>query len=217
MKIDFNKEMEEIIKNLNGVKKKLLIHSCCAPCNSHVLTSLSEFFDITIYFYNPNINIPGEFEKRYEEQKRFIEETHSNTQLIRGEFNPKDFLEAIKGLEKLGEGTERCTKCFELRIANAAKKAKELGVDYFTTSLTISPMKDANELNEIGNRYGAFYNIQWLPSDFKKKGGYQNSIKLSKEYSLYRQNYCGCSFSMAESMERNKNNSTLLKQNNNVI
>ena len=204
MKIDFNKQMEEIIKELNGNRKKLLIHSCCAPCNSHVLTSLNQFFDIIVYFYNPNINISGEFEKRYEEQKRFIAESNVKVQLIKGDFNPKEFLEAVKGFEKLGEKSERCNKCFALRIESAAKKAKELNVDYFTTSLTISPMKDALKLNELGNHYGSLYDVSWLPSDFKKKGGYQNSVRLSNEYSLYRQNYCGCSFSLAESLERDK-------------
>lgn len=204
MKIDFNKQMEEIIKECDGNKKKLLIHSCCAPCNSHVLTRLHQVFDIIVYFYNPNINIPGEFEKRYEEQKRFILESGLDVQLIKGEFESKEFLEAVRGFEKLGEKSERCNKCFSLRIESAAKKAKELSVDFFTTSLTISPMKSAEKLNELGTFYGSIYDVSWLPSDFKKKGGYQNSIKLSNEFSLYRQNYCGCSFSFAESLTRDR-------------
>lgn len=204
MKIDYNKKMEEIVTSLKGEKKRLLIHSCCAPCNSHVLHSLSDFFDISVYFYNPNINIEGEFYKRLEEQKRFIDEFKKEIKLIEGSFDPKKFYGAIKGYELHGEGSQRCTECFKLRLENSAKMAKERDFDYFTTSLTISPMKDSQLLNEIGYSLAEKYNIKWLPSDFKKKGGYQNSLKLSKEYSLYRQNYCGCSFSMTESLEKKK-------------
>lgn len=204
MKLDFNKKMEELISSFNGQKKTLLIHSCCAPCNSYVLKLLDKIFEITVYFYNPNINLPGEFEKRYEEQKRFIEEAQITAKLIKGEFIPKDFLESIKGFEKSGEGSERCLKCFDLRLKNAAFKAKELNVDYFTSSLTISPMKDTQKINEIGEFYAKEVGIHWLYSDFKKKGGYQNSVKLSKEFNLYRQNFCGCSFSYAESLKNLK-------------
>lgn len=205
MKIDYNKRMEEIISGFGEEKKTLLIHSCCAPCNSSVLKRLDVFFNIIVYFYNPNINIPGEFEKRFDEQKRFIEESGVKAELIKGEFNPKEFLEAVKGFEKAGEGSLRCEKCFSLRLEAAAKKGKELGADYFTSSLTISPIKKAEILNDIGYKFSEIYELQWLPSDFKKKGGYQHSVNLSKEFNLYRQDYCGCAFSLRESLEREKN------------
>ncbi len=205
MKIDYNKKMEEIIDSHNGEKKSLLLHSCCAPCNSSVLKRLHETFDISVYFYNPNINIPGEFEKRYEEQKRFIEESGVDVRLIKGEFEPNKFLEAIKGHEKDGEKSQRCINCFNFRLEESAKKAKELGMDYFASSLTVSPMKDGDAINELAYEWSEVYEINWLPSNFKKKGGYQCSVSLSKEFNLYRQDYCGCAFSKAESIQREKN------------
>jgi len=199
MKINYQMELEKVLEKENNNKKKLLIHSCCAPCNSYVVEYLEKYFDIYIYFFNPNINISGEFEKRYLEQERYVKESGKIIQVIKGKFDIKDFLQAIKGYELQGEGSERCTKCFELRLENTAKKALELKMDYFTTSLTISPMKDAELLNNIGKKYGDIYNVKWLASDFKKKNGYKNSIELSKKYDLYRQDYCGCSFSKMES------------------
>ena len=203
-KINYQKEMEKIIENLD-YKPKLLLHSCCAPCSSYVLEYLSNYFDIILFFYNPNINIAEEFEKRYLEQKRFVEEVYGDKiEVIKGKYNPLEFLEAIKGYEKDGEGSERCTKCYELRIRESAKKALEVEADFFTTTLTISPLKNAEKLNSLGLEYEKAYRIKWLPSDFKKNNGYQNSIKLSREHDLYRQDYCGCSFSKAESLERRK-------------
>lgn len=204
MKINYQVELENLLEKEKNHKKKLLIHSCCAPCNSYVLEYLYEYFDIYIYFFNPNINISGEFEKRYLEQERYVKESGKLVHIIKGKFDVQEFLHAIKGHELKGEGSERCTKCFELRLENTAKKALELGMDYFTSSLTISPMKDAELLNKIGEKYGDIYNIKWLPSDFKKKNGYKNSIELSKKYGLYRQDYCGCSFSKLESELRKK-------------
>ncbi len=204
MKKNYQVELEKTIKSLNGQRPKLLIHSCCAPCNSYVLKYLNEFFHIIIYFYNPNINISGEFEKRYNEQVRYVNEGGFEVEVIKGHFDPKEFLEAIKGFEKAGEGSERCHKCYELRIKMASLKAKEINVDYYTTSLTISPMKNAQKLNELGYKYEEINGIKWLPSDFKKKGGYLESVKLSTEFGLYRQDYCGCSFSKGESILRNK-------------
>lgn len=210
MKINFNLKMEEIIRSFNGEKKSLLLHSCCAPCNSHVLNYLMPYFDITVYFYNPNINVSGEFEFRYQEQIRYINEIDAKIEVIKGEVCPSDYLEAVKGFENLGEGSERCERCFELRLRKSASKAKEMGLDYFATSLTISPMKSSEKLNEIGQKISEEIEVSWLYSDFKKKGGYQNSVKLSNEYNLYRQNYCGCSFSKAESLakEKEQNNKT---------
>jgi hypothetical protein len=203
-KINYQKEMKKIIENLD-YKPKLLLHSCCAPCSSYVLEYLSNYFDIIIFFYNPNINIPEEFEKRYLEQKRFVEEIYGNKiQVIKGKYDPNQFLQAIKGYEKDGEGSERCTKCYELRIRESAKKALEVKADFFTTTLTISPLKNAEKLNSLGFEYEKAYGIKWLPSNFKKNNGYQNSIKLSREHDLYRQDYCGCSFSKVESLERRK-------------
>lgn len=204
MKIDYNKKMEEIIQSFNGEKKKLLLHSCCAPCNSSVLKRMDEFFHITVYFYNPNINIPGEFDKRFEEQKRFIEESGIEAELIKGNFEPEKFLKAIKGHEKDGEKSQRCINCFDFRLEEAAKIAKELGFDYFASSLTVSPMKNSDAINELAYKWSEIYKISWLPSDFKKKGGYQCSVNLSKEFNLYRQNYCGCAFSKAETIQREK-------------
>ena len=205
MKIDFNKKMEETIESFGGVKKSLLLHSCCAPCNTSVLKKLNETFHITVYFYNPNVNVPGEFERRFEEQKRFIEESGIEAKLIKGHFEPREFFDAVKGHEADGEKSMRCVKCFDLRLEEAAKKAEELGLDYFATSLTVSPMKDSNEINRLGYKWSEVYHTEWLPSDFKKKGGYQCSVNLSKEFNLYRQNYCGCSFSKSESFLREKN------------
>lgn len=204
MKINYQKKIEEIIENLD-YRPKLLLHSCCAPCSSYVLEYLNNYFDIIIYFYNPNINIADEFEKRYLEQKRFVKKVYGDKiQVIKGKYNPLDFLETIKGYEKDGEGSERCTNCYELRIKKSAKKALEVEADFFTTTLTISPLKNAQKLNTLGEKYEELYGIKWLPSDFKKKGGYQNSIKLSREHELYRQDYCGCSFSKAENIQRRK-------------
>lgn len=198
MKIDYNKKMEETINSLSTNKKKLLLHSCCAPCNTGALAKLYKKFDITIYFYNPNINVPGEFEARYLEQERYIEESGLEVKLIKGEFEPEKFLEAIKGHEKDGERSIRCIKCFEFRLEKACQMAKELKMDYFASSLTLSPMKDAKAINELGEKWSDIYKVNWLHSDFKKKDGYKCSIELSKKYNLYRQNYCGCAFSKAE-------------------
>lgn len=205
-KINYQKKMENIIEKLD-YKPRLLLHSCCAPCSSYVLQYLNDYFDIILFFYNPNINMADEFEKRYLEQKRFVEEVYGNKiQVIKGKYAPTEFLQAIKGYEKDGEGSERCTKCYELRIRESAKKALEVEADFFTTTLTISPLKNAEKLNSLGLEYEESYGIKWLPSDFKKNNGYQNSTKLSKEHDLYRQDYCGCSFSKAESMERRNEN-----------
>lgn len=205
-KINYQKKMEDIIEKLD-YKPKLLLHSCCAPCSSYVLQYLNNYFDIILFFYNPNINIADEFEKRYLEQKRFVEEVYGDKiQVIKGKYDPTEFLQAIKGYEKDGEGSERCTKCYELRIRESAKKALEVEAEFFTTTLTISPLKNAEKLNSLGLEYEKTYGVKWLPSDFKKNNGYQNSIKLSREHDLYRQDYCGCSFSKAESMERRNEN-----------
>lgn len=187
------------------VKEKLLLHVCCAPCSSHVLELLSEQYDITVYFYNPNITKESEYGKRIEELKRFVSEAPfaRNVRVIEESYAPDDFFEMAKGLEQEPERGARCYKCYEQRMRKTALYAKKYGYDLFTTTLSISPHKNAAWLNEIGERLGAEYDIAYMYSDFKKKNGYARSIELSKEYNLYRQNYCGCVFSEAEANKRN--------------
>ncbi len=197
--------MDDLIEGLKkeGRVPALFLHSCCAPCSSYVFEYLSEYFDITDFYYNPNIYPPEEYEKRVREIKRLIEEQPHKHEVafVEGKYDPERFFEIAKGLEKCPEGGERCAKCFELRLRETAKEAKERGFDLVTTSLTISPLKNAALLNEIGERVCREEGVTWLPSDFKKRGGYQRSIELSKEYGLYRQVYCGCVFSNRDANE----------------
>lgn len=193
-KINYDKEQQKLIESFNGEKPKLLLHACCAPCSSACLERLKDYFSITVFFYNPNIE-DGEYQKRKKELIRFIEETGWALS-IDCEHDTKSFYDAVKGLELCPEGGERCEKCFLLRLERTAQEAKRLGYDYFTTTLTISPLKDEQLINAIGYELEKRYLIKWLPSDFKKRNGYLESIKLSEEHSLYRQNYCGCIYSM---------------------
>lgn len=204
-KRNYQKEMEQIIGRFASAPT-LLLHSCCAPCSSYVLEYLSNYFEITVLYYNPNIYPEEEYFKRVEEQKHLIHSlpTRYPVRLIEGHFDPKEFYTAVRGLEQISEGGERCHACFELRLREAAKKASEGGFDYFTTTLTISPLKNAPKLNEIGEALAQEYHITWLPSDFKKKNGYKRSVELSQEYGLYRQDYCGCVFSKRECELRSK-------------
>lgn len=205
-KRNYQIEMEQII---SGFSKQLttsapiptlLLHSCCAPCSSYVLEYLSEYFEITVLYYNPNIYPAEEYSKRVEEQKHLIDALPAKhpIHLIEGHFDPQEFYQAVRGLEQIPEGGARCHACFELRLREAAKAASDGRFDYFTTTLTISPLKNAAKLNEIGEALAQEYKIKWLPSDFKKKNGYKRSVELSQEYGLYRQNYCGCVFSKRE-------------------
>lgn len=200
---NFQKELDKIIEALNqtGEVPSLLLHSCCAPCSSYTLEYLSNYFNITVFYYNPNIAPAEEYEKRVKEQARLISELQPKhpIQLIAEEYQSQDFYEKVKGLEKEPEGGARCFVCYRLRMERAAQYAQKMGFDYFTTTLSISPLKNAEKINEIGNELSAIYQVKHLPSDFKKKGGYQRSIQLSKEHNLYRQNYCGCIFSKKES------------------
>ncbi len=200
--INYSKELDKLIEKLkkDSVRPTLLLHACCAPCSSYCLEYLSEFFDITVFFYNPNIYPEKEYEKRVDEIEKFISEKEfsSPVKLIKGDFIPTDFYTFVKGYEKCSEGGERCFRCYELRLRETAKKAKEGGFDYFTTTLTISPLKNAQVINEIGQSLEKEYGVKHLPSDFKKKNGYKRSTELSREYNLYRQNYCGCVFSVNE-------------------
>ncbi len=200
MNRNYRKELDNIIAG-HGQRREaptLFLHSCCAPCSSYVLEYLSAFFRITVFYYNPNIYPAEEYGKRVEEQKNLIEKLPSvyPIEFVEGAYDKERFYEMARGLEQVPEGGERCFRCYELRLRETARLAAERGFDYFTTTLTISPLKNAAKLNEIGGLLGEEYQTVWLPSDFKKKNGYKRSIELSKEYNLYRQDYCGCVFSV---------------------
>ena len=205
MNKNYQLELDRIIEEINdSCVPTLLLHSCCAPCSTYVLEYLSKYFEITIYYYNPNIYPPEEFEYRMEEQKRFIEKFLNNNpdvhpiHFIAGEYESDRFYEVSKGLENEPERGLRCTECFKLRLTETAKMAADNGFDYFTTTLSISPHKDANLLNSLGEEIAKEYGINYLYSDFKKKGGFLRSTEISKEYNMYRQDYCGCVFSYRE-------------------
>lgn len=208
MNRNYQKELEKIIEENRRSNKipSLFLHSCCAPCSSYVLEYLSNFFSITVFYYNPNISPKEEYEHRVEEIRRLIGEMEfvHPVKFVEGGYEPKEFFDMAKGLEDVPEGGERCFRCYRLRMEEAAKLAKEGGYDYFATTLTISPLKNAGKLNEIGEELEGIYKVSHLPSDFKKKNGYKRSIELSHEHGLYRQNYCGCVFSKREAMEREK-------------
>ncbi len=218
-KRNYSRELENRIEEFQekGEHPRLLLHACCAPCSSYCLEYLREYFDVTVFFYNPNITEESEYKKRVIEEKRLIEEYNRQVreknfegmnsdenariiEIIEGEYKPSDFYEVARGYEDCKEGGARCRKCFELRLRETAKVAAEQGFDYFTTTLTISPLKNADVLNEVGEAVGG---ERFLPSDFKKKNGYKRSIELSHKFDLYRQDFCGCSFSKAQ-REREK-------------
>ncbi|MDD3278112.1 MAG: epoxyqueuosine reductase QueH [Lachnospiraceae bacterium] len=211
-KRNYQRELDGVItqNQKSGVIPTLLLHSCCAPCSSYVLEYLSQYFSITLFYYNPNIFPEQEYHKRVEEQRRLIHEMkmlHPVT-FLEGSFDTERFYQMAKGLEQEPEGGRRCFGCYELRLREAAMAAVQLHMDYFTTTLSISPLKNAEKLNEIGERLAREYGIPYLNSDFKKKNGYKRSIELSRDYNLYRQNYCGCIFSRKateELTEKNEN------------
>ncbi len=227
-KRNYAKELEARIEQFQkaGEYPKLLLHACCAPCSSYCLEYLREFFDVTVFFYNPNITSDGEYRKRVAEEKRLIEEYNRQVEegsftgmnsgpgarkigIIEGVYDPGQFYEAVKGLEECREGGERCRKCFELRLTETGRVAKEMGFEYMTTTLTISPLKNADVLNEVGREAAARSDVTYLPSDFKKKNGYKRSIELSQMFGLYRQDFCGCSFSKAQRELEKENRSGL--------
>ena len=183
-----------------GITPTLLLHSCCAPCSSYTLEYLSQYFSITVFYYNPNIYPAEEYDRRVAEQRRFISElpVKNKVSLIVADYDPQEFYTAVKGLEHIREGGERCFACYRLRLEAAAKLAKKLGFDYFTTTLSISPYKNSRKLGEIASELAGIYSVKSLPSDFKKREGFKRSVELSKQYGLYRQDYCGCIFSQRE-------------------
>lgn len=203
MKTNYNLIMEDIINKLEN-KPKLLLHACCGVCSSAVLEKINKYFDITILFYNPNIYPETEYNKRLETQKDLIDKMKLNIKLMNVEYDPETFNNISKGREQEKEGGERCTKCYLLRLEKTAKLAKLNNFDYFCTTLSISPYKNAEKLNKIGHVLEEKYQIKYLYSDFKKKDGYKRSTELAKQYNLYRQDYCGCEYSLKESKEKQK-------------
>ena len=202
---NYDNLMRKVAEQEKDKKPKLLLHACCAPCSSASLERVASDFEVTVFFYNPNITDEEEYRRRSAEEKRLIQQMPctGSVSFLEGEYNPGRFFEVSKGLEKEPEGGARCKECFRLRIAETVKKAEELGFAYVTTTLTISPLKNAALLNGIGEEETIGKTVKWLPSDFKKRNGYKRSIELSKEYNLYRQNYCGCVFSRREASQRN--------------
>lgn len=203
-KINYQKKLDELI---NGISEetvpRLLLHSCCAPCSSYTLEYLSQYFDITVLYYNPNISPRSEFDKRAVEQARLIAElpAQHKVKLVVSDYDYTEFLDIARGYEGCQEGGERCFRCYRMRLEKTAEKAKAEGFDYFCTTLSISPLKDSQIINKIGYETAEKYGVKWLPSDFKKKEGYKRSIELSREYNLYRQNFCGCAYSKKEAKD----------------
>lgn len=197
--VNYSKKTESIIENnkREHILPSLLIHACCAPCSSACLEYLNKYFKITVFYYNPNISPKAEFDKRLAEEKRLLLSMpfENAVDIIEGEYDYNAFLKISSGLEDCPEGGERCFRCYRLRLEETARLAKEKGFDYFCTTLSISPLKNAQKINEIGYQTAERFKVAWLPSDFKKKEGYKRSIELSKQYDLYRQNFCGCAFS----------------------
>ena len=195
--MNYNLLMEKEIENISEKAPTLLLHACCAPCSSAVLERLGNIFDISILYYNPNITDEGEYHKRLDEIHRFCEKfkTKYKIKVIDGRYDPNEFFDIAKGLEKEKERGPRCYKCYLLRLEETARVAEKLGYSYFTTTLSLSPYKNSNWINEIGEDIDKKYKTNYLYSDFKKNNGYKRSIELSKEYNLYRQNYCGCIYS----------------------
>lgn len=203
-KVNYGKVLDDKLKGLekSGEKPSLLLHVCCAPCSSHTLTFLEKYFNITLYFCNPNISPESEFLYRLDELKRLVREMALDIEVVEEKYNPEVFYTLAKGLENLPERGERCQKCIAYRLEMSAQKACQFGSDFFTTTLTISPHKDCTFINQCGAEISHKYGVEYLYSDFKKHDGYKHSIELSKKYNLYRQNYCGCIYSKIDSEKR---------------
>lgn len=207
--VNYQKELDKLLSQIGREKERgadtysaprLLLHSCCAPCSSYCLEYLCGYFAVTVFYYNPNISASEEYARRVSEQKRLIkayneEQRGYPIRIIEGDYRPEVFFDAVKGVENIPEGGERCMRCFRLRLGETARLAAAEGYDYFGTTLTISPLKNAQRINEIGQECAAAYGVRWLPSDFKKRDGYKRSVELSAQYGLYRQDFCGCVFS----------------------
>ncbi|SFO01044.1 hypothetical protein SAMN04487831_10616 [Pseudobutyrivibrio sp. UC1225] len=210
VKINYQKELDKLIDQFEkeGRVPSLLLHSCCGPCSSYCIEYLSQYFNITVFYYNPNIYPDEEYYHRVKEQQRFIKAfpTKHPVEFIEGDYDKNRFYDIAKGLEHEPEKGARCHKCYELRLRRTAEVAAEKSFDFFTTTLTISPMKDSQVLNEIGIRIGEEAGVSWLPSDFKKKEGFKRSTELSAEYDMYRQDYCGCVYSYNERQLQKKQN-----------
>lgn len=201
--IDFEKVIREIdLEN----PPSLLLHSCCGPCSTSVLELLNDYFKVTLLYYNPNIYPSEEYYKRLEEQKKVLDKVNGRFEIkfLEGRYHPSEYFDAVKGVEQLPEGSQRCFNCYELRLKEAAQFAKNLNMDYFATTLSVSPYKNAQIINEIGEKIAQEYGVKHLPNDFKKKDGYKKSVELSKSWNIYRQDYCGCPFSKREAEEREK-------------
>lgn len=178
-----------------GVKPRLLLHSCCAPCSTHCIEVLNDAFELTVFYFNPNIFPKEEYLKRADEERRYLAEAHPEIGCVVADYDHEAFLNAAKGLESAPEGGARCGKCFELRLGATAERARADGFEYFASTLTVSPHKDSALINEIGQKTGEKTGVKWLPYDFKKRDGYADSVRISARFGLYRQNYCGCEFS----------------------
>lgn len=204
-KTNYQLELDKIIERnkREDITPSLLLHSCCAPCSSYTIEYLSDYFNITVLYYNPNISEHSEYEKRKAEQIRLIHllDTKNKVSFLDCVYNSREFFDIAKGYEKCREGGERCFRCYKLRLEKTALAAKENHFDYFCTTLSISPLKNAQKINEIGFELADKYAVKWLPSDFKKREGYKRSIELSRQFNLYRQNYCGCVFSKRETQK----------------
>ncbi len=199
---NYMQEMDEIVSSLplGHPKPKVLLHVCCAPCFSGCFEVLTEWADLTLFFYNPNMDTLREYERRARELRRFVREANIPAAVIVREFDSQPFYRIARGLENEPEGGARCMKCFELRLRETAEYARDNGFDYFTTTLTLSPHKDADRINEIGEFLGNACGVPFLPSDFKKKDGFLKSVRISEEYGLYRQDYCGCVYSRRDDL-----------------
>lgn len=193
---NYQLKLDKEIESLQGERPELLLHSCCGPCSSYVLEYLSQYYQVTLLWYNPNIWPPEENDKRLYYQRKIIDSLglHDEVKIVLPEYDHDRYLQMVSGLESEPEGGERCTECFRLRLKEAAEAAKKLGIELYCTTLTVSPHKNAEKINTLGETIGAEYGVRFLPSDFKKRNGYKRSIELSKEYDLYRQDYCGCEF-----------------------
>jgi predicted adenine nucleotide alpha hydrolase (AANH) superfamily ATPase len=197
MDVNYQKQLDKEIEKLRGKRPRLLLHSCCGPCSSYVLEYLTKYFDVTLFWYNPCIWPEEEFNKRFQNQIKLIEEMGfaDEVAVMASPWKHEDYLKRVKGLEGEPEGGERCTACFRMRLNQTAQTAKKYGFDWFCTTLTVSPHKDAQRINEIGQEFAKAYGVSFLPSDFKKRDGFKRTTELTEKYGIYRQNYCGCEFS----------------------